>query len=55
MPGHTVESFPAETMSILEGGHEIAHHSYAHIDPSQQTPDEERADMERAAVLEGSA
>jgi peptidoglycan/xylan/chitin deacetylase (PgdA/CDA1 family) len=53
VPGHTVESFPAETSAILEAGHEVAHHSYAHIDPSGQTPAEERADMERAwAVLE---
>jgi peptidoglycan-N-acetylglucosamine deacetylase len=48
VPGHTVESFPHETTAILERGHEIAHHSYAHVDPPQQTPDEERADMERA-------
>ena len=48
VPGHTVESFPRETAAILERGHEIAHHSYAHVDPSQQSPDEERADMERA-------
>ena len=53
VPGHTVESFPAETGTILAAGHEIAHHSYAHIDPSRQTPEEERADMERAwATLE---
>lgn len=48
VPGHTVESFPGETESILEQGHEIAHHSYAHVDPSRQSRDEERADMERA-------
>ena len=35
VPGHTVESFPQETESILERGHEVAHHSYAHVDPSQ--------------------
>ena len=53
VPGHTVESFPQETESILERGHEIAHHSYAHVDPSGQTRDEEAADMERALdVLE---
>lgn len=53
VPGHTVDSFPDETESILVNGHEIAHHSYAHIDPSRQTADEERADMERAwATLE---
>ena len=48
VPGHTVDSFPHETESILEHGHEIAHHSYAHVDPSEQKPGEERADMERA-------
>src|SRR5215218_2514951 len=48
VPGHTAESFPGETASILERGHELAHHSYAHIDPSEQSRDEERADMERA-------
>ena len=53
VPGHTVDSFPEETVSILEAGHEVAHHSYAHVDPSNQTHDEERADMERAlAALE---
>ena len=54
VPGHTVESFPAEVESILAAGHEIAHHSYAHIDPSGQSREEERGDMERAwRVLEG--
>jgi peptidoglycan/xylan/chitin deacetylase (PgdA/CDA1 family) len=48
VPGHTVDSFPRETEAILEHSHEVAHHSYAHVDPSGQTPDEERADMERA-------
>jgi peptidoglycan/xylan/chitin deacetylase (PgdA/CDA1 family) len=48
VPGHTVESFPRETESILERGHEVAHHSYAHVDPSRQSRDEEVADMERA-------
>jgi len=48
VPGHTVESFPRETETILERGHELAHHSYAHVDPSQQSREEEEADMERA-------
>jgi peptidoglycan/xylan/chitin deacetylase (PgdA/CDA1 family) len=53
VPGHTVESFPAQTEAILSAGHEIGHHSYAHQDPSTQTAGEERADMERAlAALE---
>ncbi|NWG20921.1 MAG: polysaccharide deacetylase [Chloroflexi bacterium] len=48
IPGHTVDSFPAQVEAILADGHEVAHHSYAHVDPSEQTPDEERHDMERA-------
>ena len=48
IPGHTVESFPAETEAILAAGHEVAHHSYSHLDPSGLSADEERADMERA-------
>jgi peptidoglycan/xylan/chitin deacetylase (PgdA/CDA1 family) len=53
VPGHTADSFPAETEAILAAGHEIGHHSYAHIDPSGQSRDEELADMERAwRVLE---
>lgn len=54
VPGHTVDSFPEETETVLEAGHEVAHHSYAHLDPSTQAHDEERADMERAlATLAG--
>lgn len=47
IPGHTIDSFPQEVESILNAGHEVAHHSYAHVDPSEQTSDEERRDMER--------
>jgi peptidoglycan/xylan/chitin deacetylase (PgdA/CDA1 family) len=48
IPGHTIDSFPESAKAILKAGHEIAHHSYAHTDPSEQTPDEEHRDMERA-------
>jgi peptidoglycan-N-acetylglucosamine deacetylase len=48
VPGHTIDSFPTVVDTILADGHEVAHHSYAHVDPSEQTPDQERADMERA-------
>jgi len=53
VPGHTAESFPDIVESIIAAGHEVGHHSYGHQDPSTQTPDEERRDLERAlAVLE---
>jgi peptidoglycan-N-acetylglucosamine deacetylase len=51
VPGHTLESFPEPSLAILEAGHEIAHHSYAHVDPSGQPADKERADMERALAV----
>jgi peptidoglycan/xylan/chitin deacetylase (PgdA/CDA1 family) len=48
IPGHTIDSFPEAVEAIQKAEHEIAHHSYAHTDPSEQTLDEERRDMERA-------
>jgi peptidoglycan/xylan/chitin deacetylase (PgdA/CDA1 family) len=53
IPGHTAESFPDVVESILSAGHEVGHHSYGHQDPSTQTADAERRDLERSlAVLE---
>lgn len=48
IPGHTVESFPEMVEAILQAGHEVAHHSYAHQNPSEQSYAEERQDMEHA-------
>ena len=33
---------------MVEAGHEIGHHSWAHIPPANQTRDEEEADLVRA-------
>jgi peptidoglycan/xylan/chitin deacetylase (PgdA/CDA1 family) len=53
VPGHTIESFPDETEAILAAGHEVGHHSWAHVAPSVQSESEERADFERGlATLE---
>jgi peptidoglycan-N-acetylglucosamine deacetylase len=48
IPGHTVESYPGTAERVLEAGHEVGHHSWAHQDPSTQAADDERADFERA-------
>lgn len=53
VPGHTAESFPDSVESILQAGHELAHHSYDHQDPSTQTPDEERLSLERGLAVLG--
>lgn len=41
VPGHTAETFPAETRTILAAGHEIGAHGYLHeripaLDPAQE-------------------
>jgi peptidoglycan/xylan/chitin deacetylase (PgdA/CDA1 family) len=53
VPGHTAESFPDAVAAILTAGHEVGHHGYGHVDPSAQSPAEERRSMERGMrVLE---
>jgi peptidoglycan-N-acetylglucosamine deacetylase len=53
VPGLTAERYPQAVERILEAGHEIGHHSYAHFSPFDQDEAAERADFERAlAVLE---
>ena len=47
-PGFTIESWPAESAAVAEAGHEIGHHSWAHIPNANQTRDEEEADLIRA-------
>jgi peptidoglycan/xylan/chitin deacetylase (PgdA/CDA1 family) len=48
VPGFTIESFPKECEAVLAGGHEIAHHSWAHVPPAAMTREEEEADLVRA-------
>jgi peptidoglycan/xylan/chitin deacetylase (PgdA/CDA1 family) len=48
VPGFTIESHPRACEQIVEGGHEIAHHSWSHVPPAQQSRAEEEADLIRA-------
>ncbi|MBO0758914.1 MAG: polysaccharide deacetylase [Bradyrhizobiaceae bacterium] len=48
IPGFTIESWPRECEAVVAGGHEIAHHSWAHIPPATQSREEEEADLIRA-------
>ena len=48
VPGFTIESWPAQCEAVVEGGHEVAHHSWAHIPNANQTREEEEADLVRA-------
>jgi peptidoglycan-N-acetylglucosamine deacetylase len=48
IPGFTIESWPRECEAVVAGGHEVAHHSWAHIPPATQSREEEEADLIRA-------
>jgi peptidoglycan/xylan/chitin deacetylase (PgdA/CDA1 family) len=48
VPGLTAERYPETVERIVEGGHEVGHHSYSHRSPVDLSPAEERADFERA-------
>jgi peptidoglycan-N-acetylglucosamine deacetylase len=48
VPGWVAEQRPWLAPTIVDRGHEVAHHSYAHRPATQMTPEEQRADFERA-------
>jgi peptidoglycan-N-acetylglucosamine deacetylase len=48
VPGFTIESHPHACEAVVADGHEVAHHSWAHIPPAQQSRAEEEADLVRA-------
>jgi peptidoglycan/xylan/chitin deacetylase (PgdA/CDA1 family) len=47
VPGLTADRHPDAVERILAAGHEIGHHSYAHVAPVDQADDEELRDLER--------
>jgi len=48
-PGFTIDSFPRECAAVVEAGHEIAHHSYAHVPNSSQSRQQEEDDLVRGS------
>ncbi|MFI6513781.1 polysaccharide deacetylase [Streptosporangium sp. NPDC050855] len=51
VPGWVAEHRPWLASSIAGRGHEVAHHSYGHRPPTSMTPQQERADFERALAV----
>src|SRR3546814_20927686 len=47
-PGFNIDSHPEEGEMVVADGHEVAHHSWAHVPPAEQSREEEEADMIRA-------
>src|SRR5215470_12239118 len=48
VPGFTIESHPKACEAVLRDGHEVAHHSWAHVPPADQKREYEEADLVRA-------
>src|SRR5262249_10280175 len=48
IPGFTIESHPEACAAVVAAGHEVAHHSWAHVPPASQSRAEEEADLVRA-------
>src|SRR5262250_1675104 len=48
IPGFTIVSFLRECEAVVNAGHGIAHHSWAHVPPADQSRDAEEADLVRA-------
>lgn len=48
VPGFTIESHTGACEAVAAAGHEVAHHSWAHVPPAQQSRADEEADLVRA-------
>src|SRR5262245_24692835 len=48
IPGFTIDSHLRLCETVVADGHEVAHHSWAHMPPAQQSRAEEEADLVRA-------
>ncbi|KAF8864839.1 NAD(P)-binding protein [Acephala macrosclerotiorum] len=51
IPGHSMETFPTQTKSIVDSGAEIACHGYAHEGGSQMTEEQERDVIQKCVEL----
>jgi peptidoglycan-N-acetylglucosamine deacetylase len=49
VPGFTIESYPEQCAAVVDGGHEVANHSWAHIPNAAMSRAEEEADLVRAS------
>lgn len=51
IPGHSIETFPAETKAVADAGHEIAMHGYSHENPTAMTREQEDAVLSHCVSL----
>jgi len=48
IPGFTIETYPDACAQVVDGGHEIGHHGWTHVQPALLDRDQEEAEMIRA-------
>jgi peptidoglycan/xylan/chitin deacetylase (PgdA/CDA1 family) len=46
-PGFTADRYPDVVKKVVAAGHEVAHHSYSHREPTSMSPEEEEQDFVR--------
>ena len=51
IPGHTLETYPAESRRIADAGQEIGHHGWTHVPPNDLTREKEEEGLVRANEL----
>jgi peptidoglycan/xylan/chitin deacetylase (PgdA/CDA1 family) len=48
IPGFTIETYPDACTQVVDGGHEIGHHGWTHVQPALLARDQEESEMIRA-------
>jgi len=51
IPGHSMETFPAQMQAVADAGHEIGLHGYTHENPIAMTPVQEEAVLDKCIEL----
>lgn len=51
IPGHSIETFPAQMKAVADAGHEIGIHGYSHENPLSMTPEQEMAVLDKSIEL----
>jgi peptidoglycan/xylan/chitin deacetylase (PgdA/CDA1 family) len=48
IPGVIIDTYPQACERVLEAGHEITHHGYSHVPPTDLSPEKEEMELLRA-------
>jgi peptidoglycan/xylan/chitin deacetylase (PgdA/CDA1 family) len=51
IPGHSIETFPAQMQAVADAGHEIGIHGYSHENPIAMTREQEMAILDKCIGL----